>query len=225
MVITYKDVTGATRPIRGDLWQVKWFRPLRLISTFLPRALQPTPAPGRAGTSNPVSLSHDETMLLRRLNMDAEYRCQKWLIYINEGGMFRIPAAEQARLQSLNIPANQWWFHADVVDWSSAVALAGNVVLVVAERDDWMQVSGIPADALMTVENINARRTPYWVHRVMVANAISPFHDPVRGEKTYSLMVDRFGRPNEYPNGSLWIRREHLRRVRVFSPPEKESGR
>lgn len=216
--IVYQSIDGSKKIVNGIPYQVKWYKPARLMMTFLPRALQPEPVAGRAGTSNPVSLSETETRLQRDLNWN--YEQLNWLIKASAGWLYRIPQAEQDRLTEECIYPSLWCVLARVIDWSSAVALAGNFVLGTEKRGKWVRISGVPTDAVMTTENINPTRTPYWVHRVWVSNMFSDFHEAVRGFKTYSLVWDRNGRPNDYPDGSLWIDEEYLRPARTPSPWE-----
>lgn len=185
------------------------------MRTFLPRALQPYHVAGRGWTSNPIGLSQDETSLLRHLNSE-NLECQKWLIKNGNGWSYRIPIGEQENLSNRGIPSSIWWLFANVVSWSSAVALGGNMVLVTENYGEWARVSGIPMDAAMTIENINRTRTPYWVHKVITANMFPGFSVPIKGSDTYSLVWEITGRENDYPKGGLWINRKYLRERLIY---------
>jgi hypothetical protein len=191
MKINCELTDGTVKTITGDTYYVNLFHPLSMYQKFLPRALQPTPVSGRAGTTNPVKLHYSEASLLYRYNPDP--RSTNWLIK--------------------NVPG---WLHKFGTDnqypvlWQSAVALAGNFVLVTRIIGNWAKVSGIPYNAKMTFENI---LNPFWIHRVYVASAFSDYNDVIRGVATYSLVWDRYNRPNIYPDGSLWINLGYITKI------------
>ena len=216
--LAYYTKNGGIASVRGDVYYVPLYRPMRVMTTFLPRALQPAPVAGRGGTSSPISLSAAETNLLRELNWS--YEKVQWLISELPGWLYRIPDEEQSRLAQEEIDRGLWRILADHVDWSSAVALAGNYVLITERRGKWLRVSGIPADAEMTKRNINRRRTPCWVHRALIGNILGDFRDVFRGDETYSLLWERNGRVNDYPDGGLWIDEAHAAPVRAPLPWE-----
>jgi hypothetical protein len=196
-MITYKTQDGNKKQLEGFPVWVKMYTPLRTMVTFLPRALQPTPAPGRGGTSNPIQLTPDEVSLLLALNpMDVQ---REWLIKPTAGWLYRVMDG--------------------FVKWSSAVALAGNQVMVDRVYGNYLRVIGVPYDAEMSLDNINPILRPYWCHRVLVRNMFQEPHDPF-GIPTYSPMWDRFMRPNSYPLGELWIHKDHLSLVRRPLPFE-----
>lgn len=196
MEITYTTNEGMSRTIKNVFpFRVNLYRPARTMVTFLPRALQPRPAAGGGGTSNPIGLTDREVGLLMQNNPLSVQR--SWLIKDKPGWLYR-------------------WIES-VVYWSSAVALADQLVLVNQSIGDWLHVVGIPVDAMMDIANINPVKRPYWCHRVLVGNAFQKPHDPF-GTPTYSMLWDRLNRPNDYFDGSLWIKREYVSYVRSQLP-------
>ena len=199
LTYNYTTVDGQDKYFNAFPVYLPMFAPLRTVSTFLPYSLQPTAAPGRGGTSNPIQMTTAEMDLLFTIN--SQFRQQNWLVNNNPGFLYR--------------RTNEKYY------WSSAVGLAANQVLIDRTEDEWLHVVGIPNDAAMTFENINPVDRPYWCHRVWIRNFFQKPHDVFTGSPTYSLMFDRLNRPNSYyPDGSLWIKYDQLALWRQPLPGE-----